>query len=203
MVQRSAGPPDGATGGGGLSCLGVMLIGSIGVVVLVAILIWSDSSSSEESESNDFQVRAPVRTISEESESNDSQVRAPVRTISEESESNDSQVRAPVRTISEESESNDSQVRAPIRASVKEVFAEYQANEARANLQYMDRDLILSFEVHRIGDDHVEQTLGLVERAYLKLSTETLVTLEKRDTGEANCRVEGFSSNFLLEFDCR
>ena len=90
-----------------------------------------------------------------------------------------------------------------MEVTVIEVYREYKQNEARANHTYKDQVLRVSFQVDEVEDDHVVQELEHGDEANLKFSLEELLKFNKGDAGQAQCELEGFQFDFLLEFDCR
>ena len=93
---------------------------------------------------------------------------------------------------------------APLEVTTREIWNEYQANEARANQTYKERDLKVTFRVDEIEDDHVIEDLdGLLNKANLKFKQEELVRFDIGDTATAICRLEGLDLDTWLRFDCR
>ena len=93
---------------------------------------------------------------------------------------------------------------APLEVTTGEIWNEYQANEARANQTYKERDLKVTFRVDEIEDDHVIEDLdGFLNKANLKFKQGELIRFDIGDTATAICRLEGLDLDIWLRFDCR
>ena len=93
---------------------------------------------------------------------------------------------------------------APLEVTTGEIWNEYQANEARANQTYKERDLKVTFRVDEIEDDHVIEDLdGFLNKANLKFKQGELIRFDIGDTATSICRLEGLDLDIWLRFDCR
>lgn len=92
---------------------------------------------------------------------------------------------------------------APLGVTVQQIYDEYQANEARANVTYKERPLSVSFTVDEIEDDHVTHQLPGLASAQLEFEEDVLITFDVGDKRTAVCELRGLDLDIWLRFDCR
>ena len=101
------------------------------------------------------------------------------------------------------SSSSRSESEPALKVTPQRVYSAYQQNEARANTEYKNKDLEVTFTITGIEDKYVVQSLGDFDEAHFRLDQDELIRLNRGETLTRKCELEGFEIDTFLVFDCR